>query len=520
MAKAASKHLGIYISPKEICIAQIRLGKDSKPEPEHLIRIPTEFPVKEGMLRPLSLNHEFFSEKAAWTAAFKQAVKKVRWDSSTAVVTLSPQFAILRYFVMPLVDRRFWSKSIPLESKKYIPVSFEEVVYDFAAVPTEGGKKLGVLFGLTQRKSVEFLTEALKAAGLTLAAVEITPQSMERVFGFLDPKDHDARGYIHFSANSTFLVFSHLGCPVLYRETETDSGGSMSERKRLDIKGAMQFVDRYVGGKDYKAVMLSGDGADLWKPVAEKEAAPIPVETWEAGKLCGLKDNDSASLMAAAAALRGRTGGPASPDISGLSAAANLERQVQSYVWNITFVLGGLLLLLTLLAQARLIMASSKVAQLRARVMNVPELNGLDAGTIRGKIDEMQVSAQTLDILVSEVDPLAPKLAAIADRIPSDLWTGVITYTNPFNFSEGQSGVKELRISGSTYTRGEVKGRLVDAFTKALKAAEEFKVFTPPMGGIDSTTESGAPSGSAPDGFQQSGRMTSEFSVMCTRKRK
>ena len=307
---------------------------------------------------------------------------------------------------------------------------------------------------------------------------------------------------------------------MLYRETESESGGGMSDRKRLDIKGAMQFVDRYVGGKDYKAVMLSGDGVDLWKPVAEKEAAPIPVETWEAGKLCGLKDNDSAALLAAAAALRGRTGGPASPDISGVSTAANLERQVQSYVWNITFVLGGLLLLLTLLAQGRLLMASSKVATLRARVMNVPELNGMDAGTIRGKIDDMQVSAQTLDVLVSEVDPLAPKLAAIADHIPSDLWVGVITYTNPFNFSEGQSGLKELRISGSTYTRGEVKGRLVDNFTKALKAAEEFKVYTPPMGGIDSTTESAAPTGPDAGGFQPAGRMTSEFSVMCTRKRK
>jgi hypothetical protein len=132
----------------------------------------------------------------------------------------------------------------------------------------------------------------------------------------------------------------------------------------------------------------------------------------------------------------------------------------------------------------------------------------------------MQVSAQTLEVLVSEVDPLAPKLAAIADRIPPDLWVGVITYTNPFNFSEGQSGVKELRVSGSTYTRGEMKGRLVDAFTKSLRAAEEFKVYTPPMGGIDSTTESGAPGGQDAGGFQPAGRKTSEFSVMCTRKRK
>ena len=247
MAKADGRNsLGIYISPKEISIAQVKIGKDSRPEAEHLIKFPTGFSVKEGMLRPLSLNHEFFSDKASWVTPFKQAVKSIGWDSSSAVVTLSPQFAILRYFVMPLVERRFWSKSIPLESKKYIPVSFEEVVYDFNAVPMDTSKKLGVLFGLTQRKSVEFVISTLKAAGLDLTAVEINSASMERLFGFTDQKDHDSKGYIHFSGNTTLMLFSHGGYPVLYRESESDSGGTMSERRRLDVKGAVQSAARII----------------------------------------------------------------------------------------------------------------------------------------------------------------------------------------------------------------------------------------------------------------------------------
>jgi hypothetical protein len=443
MAKTeGNKHLGIYISPKEICLSQVRIGKDSRPEPEHLIKFPTDFPVKEGMLRPLSLNHEFFSEKASWLVPFRQAVKKVSWDTSSVVVTLSPQFAILRYFVMPSIDRRFWSKSIPLESKKYIPVSFEEVVYDFNPVPADGGKKLGVLFGLTQRKSVEFITETLKSAGLTLAAVEITPVSMERLFGFLDPKEHDSKGYIHFSENSTFMLFSHGGYPVLYRETESDSGGTMSERKRLDVKGAMQFVDRYVGGKEYKAIALSGDGTDIWQPLAEREAAPIPVQVWESAKACGLKDNDAASMLASGAALRGRAHGPVRLDISGISTAAVLEKQVQNYVWYITFVLGGLLLFLSLIGQARVLMLSSEISSLRAKGANVPELDGLEAEAISKRIEVMRTNSQILDGLVSEIDPIAPKLSAIVDRISPDLWLIDINYSNPFALSEVQSGIK------------------------------------------------------------------------------
>lgn len=521
MAKTeGNKHLGIYISPKEICFSQVRIGKDSRPEPEHLVKFPTEFPVKEGMLRPLSLNHEFFSEKAAWTAPFKQAVKKVSWDTSSAVVTLSPQFAILRYFVMPVIERRFWNKSIPLESKKYIPVSFEEVVYDFNPVPAEGGKKLGVLFGLTQRKSVEFITETLKAAGLTLAAVEITPVSMERLFGFLDRREHDSKGYIHFSENSTYMLFSHGGYPVLYRETESDAGGTMSERKRLDLKGAMQFVDRYVGGKEYKAIALSGDGTEAWKPLAEREAAPIPVQTWDAAAAGGLKNNDAAALFASAAALRGRAPAPVRLDISGISTAALLEKQVQNYVWYITFVLGGLLLFLSLISQARILMLGSEIASLRAKGVNVPELDGLDAETISKKITLLQTNSQILDGLVSDIDPIAPKLSAIADRIPPDLWLATIIYSNPFALSEVQSGAREMRLLGETFLQGERKLLFVDSFTKSLKAAEEFKSFSPPFGSIGNTTEEGGSATVTGESGGPRGRKTSGYTIICAFKRK
>ncbi len=514
-----NSHLGIYVSPKEICIAQVKIGKDSKPVPEHLVKFPTGFPVKEGMLRPLSLNNEFFNEKAAWVAQFKQAVKRVSWDTSNAVITFSPQFAILRYFVMPAIERRFWSKSIPLESKKYIPVSFEEVVYDFTAVPADGGKKLGVLFGLTQRKSVEFITETLKSVGLTLSAIEINSVSMERMFGFLDAKDHDSKGYIHFSGNSTLMLFSHGGYPVLYRETESDSSGTMSERRRLDVKGAVQFVDRYVGGKDYKSILLSGDGADAWKPVAEKEAAPIAAEVWDFAAASGLKDNDAASLFSCGAALRGRVPGKLKVDISGISTAANLEKQVQGYVWNITFLLGGFLLLLSLISQGRLFMMNSTISGLNSKVMNFPELEGVDSDTIRTRIEGINNNLRMLSALVTDADPLAPKLAAVADNIPSELWLTDVQYDNPIAVSDMQGPARTLRLNGSTYLKGEAKMSTVDNFTKSLKGAEEFKFFMPPFGGIDSNTDDAA-QGAVPVGAfgAPSERKMSTFSVMCTSK--
>ncbi|OGR41387.1 MAG: hypothetical protein A2X35_10275 [Elusimicrobia bacterium GWA2_61_42] len=522
MAKAEGKNsLGIYISPKEITIAQVKIGKDLKPESEHLVKFPTGFTLKEGMLRPLSLNHDFFSEKASWITPFKQALKSVGWNSSSAVVTLSPQFAILRYFVMPLVERRFWSKSIPLESKKYIPVSFEEVVYDFNAVPIEDGKKLGVLFGLTQRKSVEFIMNTLKLDGLDLSAVEVNPVSMERLFGFVDQKGHDEKGYIHFSGSSTLMLFSHGGYPVLYRESESESGGTMSERKRLDVKGAVQFVDRYVGGKNYKAIALSGDGAQAWQPAAEKEAAPIAVEVWDSAKACSMKDNDASSLFAIGAALRERVPGKLKLDISGISTAASLEKEVQSYVWNITFILGGFMLLLSLISQARLFLINSELTTLRAKVTNAAEFEGNDADSSRAKIERIQTDVRLLSTLINDANPLAPKLSGIAEQIPPELWLADLQYTSPLSISDVQGGVTELKLVGETFLKGEAKLAAVEGFSRAMKAAPEFKLFTAPLGRIDSTTDSESLQTTAPTyGEAPTGPKPSGFSVMCVSKRK
>ncbi|MDP2866514.1 MAG: hypothetical protein Q8O90_09740, partial [Elusimicrobiota bacterium] len=190
-------------------------------------------------------------------------------------------------------------------------------------------------------------------------------------------------------------------------------------------------------------------------------------------------------------------------------------------VWYMTFVLGGLLLFLSLIAQARILMLSSEISALKAKGISVPELDGLDAEAIKNKMTLLQTNSQMLDGLVSDVDPIAPKLAAIADRISPDLWLSNLTYSNPFALSEVQSGAREVRLIGETYLRGERKQLLVDAFTKALKATAEFKTFAPPFGRIGSTTEEGgAASGLGEAGGGPKTRKASGFTVICTFKRK
>ncbi|MEI7482609.1 MAG: hypothetical protein WCK75_09700 [Elusimicrobiota bacterium] len=512
--------IGIYISPKEISIAQTKLGKNGRVDAEHLITIPTAFQAREGLLRPLSLNGDFFDEKASWITAFKRAVKNVSWGSSSAVVTLSPQFAILRYFVMPFVERRFWNKSIPIESKKYIPVSFDEIAYDFSAYPLENGKKLGVLFGLTQRKSVEFIISILKSVDLELTAVEITPCSVERFFAYLDPKDHASKGYIHFSGGASLMLFSSAGYPVLYREADYEAASTLSERKRLDIKGAVQFVDRYVGGQEYKYLMLSGDGADTWKAVAEQES-PMPVEIWDPAKAATLKDNVSVQFFSMGASMRGRVPEKLALDVSGISTSAMIEKQLREYMWSGVFVLGGLLLVLSVLNQIRIMTMASKIAAINAQVEDASELQGNDGNAIRAKIEKMQASAKMLSMLVNDTDSLAPKLQVILDKIPPELWLQDIQYLAPFATSELQTSAKEMKLNGETNLAGDMKQRIVESFNRALKDSPEFKIFGPPNGGISFTTESETPGGSGGYGSDQESAIKSTgFTILCTARRK
>lgn len=521
--KGTENFLGVYIGPKEICFSQVKVTDSLKIEVEHLVRVPTGFEVKEKILRPLALNSVFFNEKAAWVTPLKQAVKKIGWNTNKAIITLSSQFSILRYFVMPHIDRRFWSKSIPLESKKYIPVSFEEVIYDFIVYPVspalagqkggESGRKLGVLFGLTQRKTVEFLINLFKEMNLEISAIEINACSFERIIGFLNAKNHAGKGYIHFYGNANYMLFSSEGYPVLFRETEQDSSSTMSERRRLDIKGSVQFIDRYVGGRSYNQIIISGDNLEVWQQLAAQESQ-MEVSTWDPAKLLNLKTHEPYQFFSIGAAARGRIRDNLILDISGATRSKILEKQVQSYVWGFAFLVSGFLLFLTLLAQTKLIMLNSRISKISRAVPNISEFQGQSPDALKSKIEKMQSNVQTIYKLLSDVEFLAPKLQAIADAIPSDFWLIGMSYANPFSASDF-GAAKELRLTGETYLQGDVKLAEIGNFTKAVKTSREFRTFAE-KGSIEYDLMGKG----VLDELDQEAQKSSGFTITCSLKKK
>lgn len=513
--KSNQNALGIYISPKEIAIAQADYQDNGKIQVEHLIKIPVEFEGAEKIQRPLLLNDNFFNEKAHWVDLLKRALEKVDWERKKVVITLSSHFSILRYFVMPFIERRYWSKTIPLESKKYIPVSFDEISYDFVVRTNPAEQTLNILFGMTNKKTIEFLLNLLKSLGLELSSIESSACSIERLFSFLNPK-HDSSAYIHFSGSVSYMIFSNAGCPVLFRENDTEAASGMSERKRLDIKGAQQFIGRYLSKKTYSNVLLSGDHLEIWKSIAEAES-PIPISQWEPAKLLNVKSNALSSLFSIGSSLKLNPNNMSPIDFSGISTAALLEKNVQSYVKIIAIVLSAIILFFALLSQSRLYFISRQIDELYSVMGDASEFRNMTADTVKSNTEKLQQNLKMLQTLVQDKDVLAPKLGLIAGVIPKYLWVNEVYYSNSMTSGAIQSGSKELKMMGETNLSGTLKSRFVEMFHKTIKQSEEFKVYGPPKGSIEFNIDSRSADGD--DDMQSKKIRSSGFTIHCITKK-
>ena len=275
---------------------------------------------------------------------------------------------------------------------------------------------------------------------------------------------------------------------MLHREFENEGG---NERRRLDLKGAIQFVDRYTEGDGFKTIILSGNYAQVMKENIEREAAPLPVVMMDIPALCGTKDDSPTALFAIGAALFEKFPSKLRMDISGISTALRVTNEIQKVVYGVGAVITAILLLLILNGHRKMASINSDL-QAYTQQNSTSDLTGSSAEDIRSKIDAMKQQSNTLSYLFSKNDFLAPKLSVLVDVIPKQLWVENITYVNVLTLSasggggsrSGGSG-RMLNFSGGTYLVGEARSQVTEGFLRDLKKNEnEFKVYLPPKGSM------------------------------------
>ncbi|MFH1620379.1 MAG: hypothetical protein ABIG11_10830 [bacterium] len=512
--------MGICLSLDGAVICETALDANGAVRTEQILHVPFPPQSPEQTGRAGSMNAAFFSEKVKWPETLQQAMGQAGFKTGRAVVTLSSSFCIVRHFVMPKIDRRFWNQSVPLESRKYIPISFDDVSYDFQARSIEpapdGKQRMGVLFGITNRKAVEFLREIFRKAGVEMLAVEMSAGSVERLMLHLGRPS--GTGRVHFDAAAVHILLSSEGFPLLYREIRIGDDAQLTERRKLDLKGSIEFVSKQMGIQPFAALEVSGDSSEVWKTMAEKESG-LPVQTWNPAKELFLKEAADWSTMAAiGASIRLQADNPLSLDISGESRAVAEEKNAIFYLWSAGMLLCGFILLLSLITAARLLVMDGQLRSKKNTVPDIPEFQGQTAESIEDIVHKMKSRLDTLSAIVGNADILTPKLSALADITPPNIWIMGIAYSNPFTSSALRNEGQELTLTGKLAVSEEEKGvPQVDAFTTAVKESPEFSAsFKPPLGSIEFTITGG--SNQAQNPFAEAQGKFILFSLICKKQ--
>ena len=124
--------LGIYIGIDEIYVAQSS-KREGGMTLESLIRVPVNI-VDRSRLKPLDLNESYFTMDN-WLDALGKVTAKKTWNTNKVVVSLSPEFCLLRHFVITIpLKRSEWAEGIPNEARKYIHFTFDKAVYAFTVL--------------------------------------------------------------------------------------------------------------------------------------------------------------------------------------------------------------------------------------------------------------------------------------------------------------------------------------------------------------------------------------------------
>lgn len=458
--------LGLYLHPAVVFLSEVRV-KGSKPVVEHLLKIPGPAPTYSTQTQTRSLgnlNVEMLdAERIA--GLLKQVMGQAKWNSRHLVVVLSHHFGLFRYFVMPAIDRRFWKTAIPIEAKKHIPIQMADLAQSYQVVPLLPGPdrrpRQGVLFGFTHRKILEILREIAVKLQVNLVGVEASPCSVGRLWDLLSGPNaaggvrksspvSDAaqmRAEVFVEGSTVRVLLSCLGIPVFSRETQMGGGTDVTERRKTDILGSIEFSQRQLGIPAPKEIQLEGTGpyADLWNAALSREMG-IPVVPQDTAKELGLKAGEWGAYASVGAALRCLAPTPIKLNLD----PADQEREEDLRVANAVFVMGSVLaaflLSVTGLRAALVTQKSRQLDQLRD-VTRIEAFLNKTPDQISQLLQDMQKRADSLVAFATSRSHVAEMLEDIAQSVPERLWLTSVSYSNPMG-GELIRAAQKLQLTG------------------------------------------------------------------------
>ena len=430
--------LGLYLSPELIYISETHLGPQGKLIVDHLVRIQIPLDGKEAPASTMTMSVDFLSDPAKVAGLIREAMAQIRWNSKNVVVTLSHHFGLLRYFPMPSIERRYFKSAVPLEAKKYIPIPFNVLTYDYQVAPmppdAAGKPRQGVLIAVSQKKNLTNILGLLQALGMTLIGLEVAPCSVLRLWQAVDT----ARGpapfvQAHFDGGSVRILICDRGLPVFFREVFLGGAATLSDQRKVDLSGCLAFAQKQLALSGISKIELSGTLALLgpWREALAKETG-LPTAIQDTAKLLTIKGGDWGGYAAIGASARNLVPSGMTIDLSAADRVSDDERQTARDLFIAGLAMAALIALVGLFDIA--------TYSYRARALNAykvsPEiraaLSGLQPADIDLKLKEMSEQLDHVRTVTSSARPhISALLRDIIELMPENAWLSGFSASNP-----------------------------------------------------------------------------------------
>lgn len=469
------KRLGLYLSPGRLYLAEAAL----EPGGLSVLRSASsswggEHPSKAALG---SLDSEAFQPQAL-AEALRTALESLGSHEKRIAVTLSSQACLLRFFLMPKVDRRFWSKAVVLEAKKYVPFSLEGLTSDFTVLKTlkqAEGERMEVLFAAAPKALIENLGRVLAQLGLVPAVLEPEDCSVARLFQSLQSGGLPAQGFsahVHFDPFRAHVLLRSQGCPVLSRHIDLSDESSGMGGRSLDVAGAVEFAENQLSRPQPQKIWITGFKKMQVHESMVSEESPVPVERLELEKSSGIAEAEWGVLAAAGAALS--ASGKTAPLVD-LSHQGE-QKEEKKAVFSIYFAgaaLSGLFLLLSLVQSYRANLSAAEIRRLKFENQGRTLLEGLTPDQIQQELAAVQQRVSFMERSAQPALMASKFLEKLSEKVPAVIWLTRVEYYD--ELSVGQ-GVRKLAVSGYVQT-GDFKSDVETAngFKGQLEQDPAFK---------------------------------------------
>ncbi|MBI4424645.1 MAG: hypothetical protein HY554_13010 [Elusimicrobia bacterium] len=508
--------IGLYLSPTLAYVGELAMD-GAKPKVEHLVRVPLPAPASMATKVGGVLNTDILADTDRLAGLLKQAMSGAgKWRSSYAMVSLAPSFGILRYFVMPAVDSKYWRMAVPAEAKKYIPVQLEDLVSDYQveALPPGPDRRArqGALFGVTQGKNVESVRALLQKLGVKLGGVELAPSSTARLWDLLEPSAGAPYAQIHFDQGDVHVVLAERGIPLFVREILMGADAKVADRRKLDLAGCIDFTKKQLGAQRPAKVRVSGSNAEMaaWKDALTEEAG-VPVTVQDTAKMLGLKGGEWGGYAALGAAARHLTNTGLTMDLSGSGRVDEIDRRTVSSLFALAGVAAAFFLAVGAFRHVQAQVKASELRRLNARGATLPAFKGKSSSDIEKMVQDMKSRAGSMGSVTVASIKVADILEQLAEDIPEQAWLNSVIYGFSLNAAVSPSGGgRTLTLQGNAAGASESAEQEISyQFKNVLQRDPRFaKAFS----AVEVSVQGAAGSGG------QSGTRTS-FSVNCSGRR-